>query len=77
VSQDLIRQIDELLDVPEAKSRSRLLEEAIRHWLQEQAYIELERQTEAYYQSLSKVERKEDRDWSKIAARSAKQLWDK
>lgn len=77
MSQDLIRQIDELLDVPEAKSRSRLVEEAIRPWLQEQAYIELERQTEAYYQSLSKVERKEDRDWSKIAARSAKQLWDK
>lgn len=77
VSQDLVRQIDELLDVPEAKSRSRLVEEAIRYWLQEQAYIELERQTEEYYQSLSKAEHKEDREWSKIAARSAKRLWEK
>jgi metal-responsive CopG/Arc/MetJ family transcriptional regulator len=77
VSQDLVRQMDKLLDVPEAKSRSRLVEEAIRYWLREQAYIELERQTEAYYQSLSKAERKENRDWSKIATRSAKELWNK
>jgi metal-responsive CopG/Arc/MetJ family transcriptional regulator len=77
VSQDLVRQIDQLLDVPEARSRSRLVEEAIRYWLREQANIELDHQTEEYYQSLSKAEREENREWSKIAARSAKRFWDK
>jgi metal-responsive CopG/Arc/MetJ family transcriptional regulator len=77
LSQDLVRQIDELLDSPEIRSRSRLVEEAIRHWLREQAQKDLERQTEAYYLSLCESERKEDREWSKVAARSARRIWNK
>jgi metal-responsive CopG/Arc/MetJ family transcriptional regulator len=77
LSSDLVHQIDQLLDSPEARSRSRLVEEAVRQWLRDQAKKELERQTEEYYLSLSKAERNEDRQWSKIAARSAKRLWDK
>ncbi len=77
LSPDLLRQLDALLDSPEAGSRSQLVEEALRHWLHTQAQKELERQTEEYYTSLPKAERKEDRQWSKIAARSAKHLWDK
>jgi len=76
LSSDLIRQIDRLLDSPEASSRSQLVEEAVRRWLRDQAKKELERQTEEYYLSLSEPERNEDRQWSKIAARSAKRLWD-
>jgi len=77
LSSDLVRQIDQLLDSPEASSRSQLIEEAVRRWLRDQAQKELERQTEEYYLSLSKAERNEDKDWSKIAARSAKHLWNK
>lgn len=77
LSPDLVRQLDALLHSPEAVSRSRLVEEALRHWLQEHAQKELERQTEDYYRSLSKAERKEDQAWSKIATRSAQRLWDK
>jgi metal-responsive CopG/Arc/MetJ family transcriptional regulator len=77
LSNDLVRQIDKLLDSPEASSRSQLVEEAVRRWLRDQAQKELERQTEEYYLSLSKAERNEDRQWSKIAARSAKRLWGK
>jgi len=77
LSQELVSQLDEFLDTPEAASRSRLVEEALRRWLHEQAQEELERQTEEYYHSLSRAERKEDRRWSKIAGRSAKRLWDK
>jgi len=77
LSSDLVHQIDKLLDSPEAISRSRLVEEAVRRWLCDQAQKELERQTEEYYLSLSKAERNEDRQWSKIAGRSAKRLWDK
>ena len=77
LSNDLVRQIDELLDSPAASSRSQLVEEAVRQWLRDQAQKELERQTEEYYLSLSEGERSEDWRWSKIAARSAKRLWGK
>lgn len=33
---------------------------------------DLERQTEAYYRSLSKAERNEDRHWTRLAAQSAR-----
>ena len=77
LSHDLVRKLDELLDAPEASSRSQLVEEALRRWLYDQVKEELERQTEEYYHSLSEAERKEDRQWSKIAGRSAKRLWNK
>jgi metal-responsive CopG/Arc/MetJ family transcriptional regulator len=77
LSSDLVHQIDQLLDSPEARSRSHLVEEAVRRWLRDQAQKDLERRTEEYYLSLSKAERKEDQQWSKIAARSGKRLWDK
>jgi len=77
LSNDLVRQIDKLLDSPEASSRSQLVEEAVRRWLHDQAQKDIERQTEEYYLSLSKAEHKEDRQWSQIATRSAKRLWGK
>jgi Arc/MetJ-type ribon-helix-helix transcriptional regulator len=77
LSPELVRQIDALTDGSKAGSRSRLVEEAVRRWLYDEAQKELERQTEEYYLSLSKAERKEDEQWSKIAARSAKRLWGK
>jgi metal-responsive CopG/Arc/MetJ family transcriptional regulator len=77
LSRDLVRKLDELLDAPEASSRSQLVEEALRRWLDDQLKEELERQTEEYYHSLLQAERKEDHQWSKIAGRSAKHLWDK
>ena len=77
LSLDLVRRLDELLDAPEAASRSQLIEEALRRWLYDQAKEELERQTEEYYHSLSAAERKGDHQWSKVATHSAKHLWDK
>jgi len=62
---------------PEASNRSQLVEKAVRRWLSHQAQKEIERQTEEFYLSLSQAERNEDRQWSKIAARSAKRLWGK
>ena len=77
LSTDLVDQIDHLRESPEAGSRSRLIEEAVRRWLHDQAQKELERQTEEYYHSLSRAERSEDRQWSRISARSARHLWEK
>lgn len=76
LSPDLVRQLDAFLHSPEAGSRSQLVEEALNLWLRDHAQQELERQMEAYYRSLSKAERKEDRQWTKIAARSAKRHWE-
>lgn len=77
LSPDVVRQLDALLDSPESRSRSRLVEEALRRMLEEQAQKKIERQVEDYYRSLSKAERKENKTWSKTSARSAKHLWDK
>ena len=77
LSPDLLRQLDMLLSSPQSRSRSQVVEEALRRWLQEYAQQELERQVEQYYLSLSKAEQKEDKQWTKIAAKSAKRLWDK
>lgn len=76
LSPDVVRQLDALLD-SENRSRSRLVEEALRRMLEEQAQKEIERRVEDYYRSLSKAERKENKAWSKTSARSAKHLWDK
>jgi metal-responsive CopG/Arc/MetJ family transcriptional regulator len=77
LSPDVVRQLDALLDSPESRSRSRLVEEALRRMLEEHAQKKIERQVEDYYRSLSKAERKENKAWSKTSARSAKHLWDK
>jgi metal-responsive CopG/Arc/MetJ family transcriptional regulator len=77
LSPDLVRQLDAVLSSPDAGSRSRLVEEALRRWLDDHVRQELERKMEQYYRSLSKAERKEDQQWSLIATRSARRLWDK
>lgn len=77
LSPDVIRQLDAILSSPEAGSRSRLVEEALRQWLRDHARQELERKMEQYYRSLSRDELKEDQQWSRVAARSAGRLWDK
>lgn len=77
LSPELVRQIDALIDTPKAGSRSRLVEEAVRRWLHDEAQKELERETERYYLSLSRAERKEDKRWCRVAGRSAKRIWEK
>jgi len=76
LSPDLVRQLDALVDTPEARSRSQLVEEALRQWLEERVRRELERQTEEYYRSLSPAEQKEDQQWSTIATEAARRLWE-
>jgi Arc/MetJ-type ribon-helix-helix transcriptional regulator len=77
LSPDLISELDSFVNSSGGSSRSRLVEEALWRWLHDEAKKELERQTEEYYHALSKAENKEDREWAKISARSAKRLWEK
>ena len=72
----LVKAIDEFVEAYKARSRSQLIEDILRDWHEEQKRQELEREIEQYYLSLSKKECEEDRQWSKIAARSARNLWE-
>ncbi len=77
LSLDIVRQLDALLETPaESCSRSQLVEEALRQWIERRAQRELERQTEEYYRARSVAEREEDQDWSAIASKAAERLWE-
>jgi len=72
----LVKEIDEYVKGSKARSRSQLVENILRDWHREQKVREVENQIEQYYLSLSNDEKNEDRQWAKIAAESAKRLWE-
>jgi len=57
-------------------SRSQALEAALKHWLREQRQREIDRESEAYYRSLTPAEKREEREWAKFSSRVAARLWD-
>ena len=71
-----MKAIDAYLTQSNIRSRSRLIENVLRSWYQQQKIREIENQTEKYYLSLSVEEREENREWAKIAAKSAEHLWE-
>ena len=73
---ELVKAIDEFLKESRDRSRSQLIEDALRKWQKEQKRQEIESQVEEYYLSMSKEERAEDRNWSEIATQSARHLWE-
>ena len=73
---ELIKAIDGYLAQSNIRSRSRFIEDILRSWHHRQKKLEIERQTERYYLSLSTNEREEDRKWTGIAADSARHLWE-
>jgi len=72
----LVQAIDEFAKEAGHLSRSRLIEEALHHWIAEQQRRDLEQQIEEYYLSLSEAEREEDREWAEGASHAATGLWD-
>ncbi len=73
---ELVKAIDEFLKESKDRSRSQLIEDALRKWQKEQKRQEIECQVEEYYLSLSKEEQAEDRNWSEIATQTARHLWE-
>lgn len=71
----LVHTINNFLKTSKIRSRSQFVEDILRKWHNEQKKQDLEKQIEAYYLSQSDKERKEDRRWTEIAAKSAQQLW--
>ena len=72
----LVKNLDEFLKESKSRSRSQLIEDVLSKWQIEQKRRQLESQVEEYYLSLSDEEQKEDRQWSQIAAKSARHLWE-
>ena len=71
---ELVKAIDRFLKVKN-QSRSQFIEDVLRKWYNEQKKRELESQIEEYYLSLSHEEQEEDKQWAKITAQHAHQLW--
>jgi metal-responsive CopG/Arc/MetJ family transcriptional regulator len=75
LDKELVHNINNFLKTSKIRSRSQFIENILRKWHNEQKKQDLEKQIEAYYLSQSDKERKEDRQWTEIAAKSAPQLW--
>lgn len=75
ISGDVVNEIDEIAKGKKTP-RSQVMEEILRDWLMKSKKREIEKDIEAYYLSLSKTEKKEDREWTAISAESAKRTWD-
>jgi len=74
ISGDVVNEIDEIAR-EKGTPRSQVMEEMLRDWLLKSKKREIEKGIEAYYLSLSEKEKKEDREWTKIAVESAKRTW--
>ena len=74
VSGDVVNEIDEIAK-EKGTPRSQVMEEMLRDWLLKYKAREIEKDIEAYYLSLSEKEKKEDKEWTNIAAESAKRTW--
>jgi len=76
VDPDIIDAIDSYLKKTKNRSRSKFIEGILRSWYMEQKRAEIEKKMEKYYLSLSEDEKKEDKEWARIAAESFKNLWE-
>ncbi len=75
VAPDLLRRLSRLPPGTRPRSRSQVVEEALRLWLREHARRHLESQIEEYYLSLPASEQREDKEWAALAAESAAKAW--
>jgi metal-responsive CopG/Arc/MetJ family transcriptional regulator len=74
ISSDVVNEIDEIAK-EKGTPRSQVMEEMLRDSLLKSKKRAIEKDIEAYYLYLTEKEKKEDREWAKIAAESAKRTW--
>jgi metal-responsive CopG/Arc/MetJ family transcriptional regulator len=74
ISGDVVNEIDEIAK-EKGTPRSQIMEEMLRDSLLKSRKRAIEKDIEAYYLSLSEKEKKEDGEWTNIAAESAKRTW--
>ncbi|MEK6681576.1 MAG: ribbon-helix-helix protein, CopG family [Nitrospirota bacterium] len=71
----MVNEIDEIAK-EKGTPRSQVMEKMLRDWLLKSRKRAIEKDIEAYYLSLTEKEKKEDREWTKIAAESINRTWD-
>lgn len=74
ISGDVVNEIDEIAK-EKGTPRSQVMEEMLRDGLLKSKKRAIEKDIEAYYLSLTEKEKKEDREWARIAEESAKRTW--
>ncbi|OHB93733.1 MAG: hypothetical protein A3E19_02975 [Planctomycetes bacterium RIFCSPHIGHO2_12_FULL_52_36] len=74
ISGDVVCVIDKIAK-EKGTPRSQIMEEMLRDSLLRSKKRAIEKDIEAYYLSLSEKEKKEDREWTKVAEESAKRTW--
>ena len=72
---ELVQAVDREVRARHANSRSAVMEEALRLWQAAQRRRAIEEGVETYYQTRSEKERREDRNWTRLASRQTKRLW--
>lgn len=73
---EMVKALDRATKRRGLSSRSQALEAALTHWLREQRRREIEGEIEAYYRAQTPAEKREDREWTRLASRVARRLWD-
>ena len=74
ISSDLSSEIDKIAK-RKGTPRSQLIEEILRDWLSVSKKKAIENDIRAYYLSLTEEEKKENKEWTEIAAESAERTW--
>ena len=74
ISGDVASEIDKIARKKKSP-RSQVMEEMLRDGLLKSKKRAIEKDIEAYYLSLTEKEKKEDREWAKVAEESAKKTW--
>ena len=74
ISSDLFSEIDEIAK-GKGTPRSQLMEEILRDWLSVSKKKAIEKDIRAYYLSLTEEEKKENKEWTEVAAESAERNW--
>ncbi len=74
ISNDVSSEIDEIAR-EKGTPRSQVMEEILRDWLSRSKKRAIEKDIKAYYLSLTEEEKKENREWTRITAESAKRTW--
>lgn len=64
----LIKEVDRWSKAEKIRSRSSALERLIEEWLEERERTRLEKETEAYYLSLTPAEQTETKEWAAFSS---------
>ncbi len=72
IEQSVLERVDRL---SEGRSRSEIVERALKRWLNERRRVDLEEEIAAYYADRQEDEIAEDRGWAELSAKQIRKTW--